>query len=322
MFKINTLRLISLFFFYVLLTFCVPTQSKAEIGILHFYAFPGAWAMDVPDGWISLNNIRQLTVDKWRDKDGHERSEMGDALTGVDEIDADQYVVKIGYIHHVGSKKQFQFTHLAIIPYADIEIKLTDAAAAATGRKNFRDKGMADPLLYNSFGWHNEKGNIHLSTGLHVKFPVGKYDKHNPASPGLNRFQIFPIIYAHLRYPMEKGLWTFDIAQAFIYTTENHDTDFDEKDVIESNIIASYFFSKQTRKFGLFTQLDYMRAVNNSKIQTETLDDKDAWSFAVGLGLVYSIRPNIIANIKYTEDVDGKQYNMDKATHFMLTWKL
>jgi hypothetical protein len=321
MYKTKGCRMISLLAVFNLIFFCVPIKSTAEIGGIHFYAFPGAWAMDVPDGSISQHHIRQLKIDKWRDKDGHERSEMGDALTGIDDVAADQYIIKIGYIYHVGSNKQFQWTHLAIVPFADIEVKLTDTAAAVIGRKHFRDNGTADPYWYNSFGWHNEKGTLHLSAGLHVRFPFGEYDKHNPASPGLNRFEFFPAVYAHLRYPMDKGLWMFDIIQNFLYITENHAIDFDEKDTMESNMIASYFFSKQTRKFGLFTQLDYMRAVNNSKTQAGKLDDKDAWSFAVGLGLVYSIRPNIIANIKYTEDVDGKQSRMDKAANFMLTWK-
>jgi len=85
--------------------------------------------------------------------------------------------------------------------------------------------------------------------------------------------------------------------------------------------IACYFLSKITRKVAAFTQLDYMRSVNDSTISGDKIGDGDCWSFGAGLGMVYTLRPNIIANIKYSEDIAGKQYRMDKGAHCMVTWK-
>lgn len=308
-------------FIIIIFIFCYPKISLAELGGIHFYAFPGAWAMDVPDGWISQHHIRHLSINTWRDKDGHKHGELGDALTGIDDISSYQYVLKAGYIYHIGNRKQFQFTHLGIFPFANVSVKLTDQAAAVKGRKHYQNSGISDPYSYNSFGWHNKTGTVHLSVGLHARFPFGEYDKDDPASPGLNRFELFPAVYAHLRFPMEKGLWTFDVIQDFLCISENHDTDFDERDTMESNLIACYFPSKITRKVAVFTQLDYMRSVNDSTISGDKIGDGDCWSFGAGLGMVYTLRPNIIVNIKYSEDIAGKQYRMDKAAHCMVTWK-
>ena len=311
----------NLCFIIIILLLCYPKNIRAELGGIHFYAFPGAWAMDVPDGWISQHHLRHLSINTWRDEDGHEQGNLGGFLTGIDYISSYQYIVKFGYIYHIGNRKQFQFTHLGIFPFANVRVKLTDNAAALTGRKNYKNSGPGDPYSYNSFGWHNKNGTVHLSAGFHVRFPFGEYDKDDPASPGLNRYEIFPAVYAHLRFPTEKSLWTFDIIQNFLWITENHDRDFDERDTMESNLIACYFPSKATRKVALFTQLDYMRSVNDSEIADNKIDDGDSWSFGAGLGMLYTIRPNIIANIKYSEDVAGKRYRMDKATNFMVTWK-
>ena len=312
---------LSQLFIVTFFIFCLAKISYAEFGGSHFYAFPGAWAMDIPDGWISQHHLRHINIDSWRDKDGHKHDKMGDALTGIDNISANQYILKIGYIHHIGSRKQFQFNHLGIFPFADVKVKLAKTAASLMGHKHYRTSGAGDPYFFNSFGWHNKTGNIHLSMGLHIRFPIGKYDKDDPASPGLNRFEVFPAVAAHLRFPMERGLWVFDFIQNFLYISENRDIDYDERDTMESNLIATYYLSKITRKVAFFTQLEYMRSVNDSEISGNKIDDGDCWSFGAGFGLVYTLKPNIIANIKYSEDLDGRQYRMDKATNFMVTWK-
>lgn len=306
----------------VIIFICFSVKSSmAELGGTHFYAFPGSWAMDVPDGWITQHHIRQISITTWRDKNGHKHGKLGDALAGIDDISSSQYILKAGYIYHIGSRKQFQFTHLGIFPFANVRVKLVNTAAAVKGHKHYRNTGPGDPYSYNSFGWYNKNKTVHLSVGLHIRFPFGEYDKDDPASPGLNRFEVFPALYAHLRFPMETGLWTFDLLQNFLYISENHDRDYDERDTMESNFIACYYLSKVTRKVAFFTQWDYMRSVNDSKISGAKIGDGDCWSLGGGLGIVYTFKPNIIANIKHSEDIAGRQYRMDKATNFMLTWK-
>jgi len=304
---------ISLFVLYA-----TPATSHAELGDFQIYVFPGAWAMDAPDGWISQHHIRHLEVDRWRDERGHEKGQMGGALTGVDDITAEQYIIKIGYVCHNGGTRQFQLVNMLILPFTNMEVELTNATDEG---KYFSGSGVCDPYWMTSYGWHNKSATVHLGGNFCVKLPFGDYDRGDPASLGNNRFGMLTTITSHLRYPMGNGLWMADFGQNFLWNGENRDIDYDERDTMETNLLICYYPSKETTKLGLFTHLDYMRAVNDTETSAGKLDDGNGWSFGAGLGVTYAITRNVIANFKYSEDIDGKEYRMDKAYHFMLSWK-
>jgi len=309
---------------FILNLLVVPKKTMAELGSLQYYAFPGAWAMDNPDGWASMHHIRYMEIDNWRDEDGKEQDEMGDALTGIDKFRAKQYILKAAYIWHTGDRNQFQFCHVGIFPFADLKLTRTDwysAYIGTPGDKHESSSGMADPYFYNSFGWHNKSGGLHLSGSFTVRFPLGNYDKDDRSSIGLNRYEIVPAVYAHLRLPMADGFWMFDLAQNYTYITKNHDMNYKDKSYMETNLIITYFTSRENPKFGLFAQSDFMQATSDTDTEVGKLRDSDAWSLGIGGGVVYAVNKDIILNLKYTEDIDGKQYRMDKAAHFMLTLK-
>ena len=113
-------------YLFILSLFVMPEKTIAELGSLQYYAFPGSWAMDNPDGWVSMHHIRYLDINNWRDEDGKEQGEMGDALTGIDKLTAKQYILKAAYIWHTGNRNQFQFCHVGIFPFADLNLKRTD----------------------------------------------------------------------------------------------------------------------------------------------------------------------------------------------------
>lgn len=300
---------------------CLPLVSYAELGVIHYYAGPGQWATDFPDGWISQHHIRTLQVDDWYDDHGKEQSDLGGIYTGLDEVEAIMYILKLGHNMHFGDRGQWQWQSVLIVPYAQMTGTFTDATAAVLGLgSDYSDTGMGDPWFYNAIGWHNKSKTFHISPTFLFTMPFGSYDRDSVVNVGTNRHEIAFFLNAEWRVPIGKRLLMFDIGQNYRIVTENHDINLDERDTAESNLLVTWF-TAHDRKLGFFVQFDYLQAVNDTELNGVSWDDDDAWSFAVGGGFAYWFLPNANFMLKYSEDVDGEEMREDKAWNCMMTWK-
>ncbi len=325
-------RIFCILFSCAVLTCWFPVISHAQIGTIHFYAGPGAWAMDYPDGlWWSQHHLRYLEVQDYRDCHGDKKDEMGGFLKGIDNIHALMYVLKLGHIKRFGKTKQFQWNSVGIFPVMQQEVRWAKFLRSQPGwGTRESDSGISDPYWFNSIGWRNKADNIHLSFSWTVRFPFGHYDKDNRVNVGNNRFEFFPAVYVHLRFPWDignvKSLWMIDFGQNFEWITENHDTDFDERDTCETDLMVTWYPSRKTRKIGFTFHPDFMIAVNDSQMvnpatgEQESLHDGDGWSFALGGGITYQLLPNLSIFLQYTQDVTGEEMRMDRAAQTIITW--
>jgi hypothetical protein len=187
--------------------------------------------------------------------------------------------------------------------------------------------GMADPVSTNYVGWHNKANNLHLGFGGSISFPVGDYDKSEKLNLGENRWKIyFPFFLLQYRKPISDGLLLFEWGFNFEWRLENHDTDWDDHDVSEHNVIITYWLNRQTMKLGFFIQPDLQFALNKSGLYGIGQDDDDFYTFGGAIGVVYTPKPNCMLNLKYTREIIGRGLNNGafapetNAIHFIWAW--
>jgi len=264
--------------------------SVYALGDIHLYAFPGAWSQDIPTTWITNVQLRYFEYDEVWDSKGHSQDSA--------EVEGFQSITKVGHSQRLSD--QWQLTNVLIVPVANVSVDEADLSAS----------GMGDPITTNYIGWHNKANNLHLAGGFSLSFPIGDYDTNDALNIGENRWKFyFPFLMAHYRMPLFNGLMMFDFGFNCEWRFENDDTDWDDHDVSEVNLIATYWLNRKTMKLGFFVQPDYQFALNESENDGVGQDDDDFYTFGGAIGIVYAAKPNSIFYLKYSKEFDGKGLN-------------
>jgi hypothetical protein len=174
------LGLIVTVFLFLSLIFGAPGKSYA-FGEEMFYVFPGAWAQDVPTGWITQVDFQYCSFDRLFDKHGH-------AFDPGFKVDSFVWVGRL--IHAQRLSEEWQLTNVIVgTLLADMEIE------SSSGGSRFHKSvsGSGDVDTFNMIGrwWNNRM--VHFASGFSLKFPVGDYDCNRELNIGGNRYQFcFP----------------------------------------------------------------------------------------------------------------------------------
>ncbi|GAB6906714.1 hypothetical protein DESC_40028 [Desulfosarcina cetonica] len=267
----------------------VPMAAYA-LGDLHLYAFPGIWAQDLPTTWLTNVQLRYFNYD-------HVFNASGDRVNSM-EVEGFQSINKIAHAERLN--EQWQLLNVLVVPIANVNVDEINESAS----------GMGDPISTNLLGWHNLANNLHLSGGFSLSFPLGDYDTDDTLNIGENRWKLyFPFVTLQFRKPAFNGLLMLDLSMNCEWRYENRDTDWDDHDVAEINLIATYWLDRKTMKLGFFLQPDYQFAINESKLNGDGQGDSDFYTFGGALGVVYAFKPNSIFYLKYSKELDGRELN-------------
>jgi hypothetical protein len=307
--KIVLCRILSVLLAFILIVLS-PVQGHA-VGDSHLYAMPGAWAQDLEPGWIGQLHLRYVSFDDVFDDNGDSRD------AGMD-MSALQTFAKL--IHVTRLSEEYQLTNVAIaVLAAHLEAEMNNGATMSTS-------GQGDVISSNYIGrwWNNRM--VHAAVGFSLKFPLGDYDRDEALNIGENRYVLYlPFLLFQYRYPLGKGMFFVDSSMDLEWRGENPDTDFDDHDVAEFNVILTYFTSKDC-KLGFFFQPDYQMATNESKLRDVDLNDGDFYTFGTGLGVVWNMKPGHNVNLKWTREWYGRELNNGAYVpkiddiHFMWTY--
>lgn len=272
-------------------------MSVYGLGDIHLYAGPGTWAQDLPTTWVTNVQLRYFEYDQSWDSSGHSQS--------CPEVEGFQSINKIAHSQRLS--EQWQLTNVLIVPFANVSVDELDVSASGTG----------DPIVTNYIGWHNKPNDLHLAGGFSIGVPLGDYDTDDFLNIGENRWKFyFPFLMLHYRKPISRGLLMFDYAMNCEWRFENNDTDYDDHDVAEVNLIATYWLNRDTMKLGFFIQPDYQFALNESELNGVKQDDDDFYTFGGAVGITYAPKPNSIFYLKYSRELDGENASETKAIHF------
>ena len=272
-------------------------MSVYGFGDIHLYAFPGSWAQDIPTTWVTNVQLRYFEYDRMWDASGDSSS--------CPKVEGFQSINKIAHSQRLS--EQWQLTNVLIAPFAHVGLDELDVSAS----------GMGDPIMTNYIGWHNKPGGLHLAGGFSLAFPLGDYDTDDLLNIGENRWKFyFPFLMLQYRKPVSSGLLMFDLGMNCEWRYENHDTDYDEHDVAEINLIATYWLNKDTMKLGFFIQPDYQFALNESELNGVKQNDDDFYTFGSAFGITYAAKPNSVFYLKYSTEFDGENAAETRAIHF------
>jgi len=286
-----------------------PSTTQA-VGDLHVYSMPGVWAQDLPTSWFTNLHLRYFDFDKIFDSDGNK--------TDVTGMDGFQIIGKVGHVYRVND--QWQLTNVLTIPRTHL------TARSIPGIGDMSASGFSDWISTNTLGWHNRANSLHLSTGFSLTFPLGDYSSDDPINMGKNRWILyFPYAFIHGRLPVFDGLLMIDNSVGIEWRFENSDIGWDDHDVLEANLILTYFLSRQA-KFGVFVQPDLQMALNESTLKGIGQNDSDFYTFGGALGILYTPKSTCMLHLKYTQELFGREINdgapapVIKAWHFIMTY--
>ena len=161
--------------------------------------------------------------------------------------------------------------------------------------------GVGDPGLALAFWpYSNPDNNLYLSLWWTTYFPLGKYDKDNPAtSPGIDAYTLVPGFEVGW-YP---GKFLFDALLQYWYFTESGHLNEQLAPYVELDLLFSYSL---TDKFivGLHTNAKW--DTDEFKVNGDAVPDTRGYVYALGPNANYFLRENIMLSITWLHDVSAK----------------
>jgi len=277
--------------FGILVFFILTCQAPAAPGLLQTASRAKFWCNDFPDTLLFLQNVYVYRSDEYADSTGK----------NIDINDTEVFLTLSRFIRpwHFGNRNQFQYILEGILVYQNIHIE----------KDNRSDKdGIGDPIIYQSFGWNNASKTTHLTIALVSLFPLGDNELRGI---GDDSIRIMPL-FAWLQ--RIGSVWLEACVGYYHYFDERHHHNTYGKDYFEYNAIVSYHFNK----WHVYLQGDY-KDTRESKYRGVNMHD-NGYNVALSAGLACSIGKNMELNLKYVQDVDGKDELQGQGLNFRLAY--
>lgn len=294
----------SMFALKVILTAAIAffTWNTAAVmampGILQTATRDGFFSNQFPDTLISLTHYYYYWGDEFADDDGH-------------DVDIDDFNISLGLERlirpwHFGDRNQYQFILEGILSVRSIDFDDNPLTLAVDD--NYRCSGINNPMVYMSLGWNNPNKTTHLQAALITVFPWGDQDA---LLPGENSYQVMPIFAGEQQW----GDFWVDFSMGYYHFFDDLDTNAVGQDYFEINVCPSYHIGT----WNLYLQGDY-KATDDGEDINGVDQDNDGYNLALAAGVAWMFRPNMQANLKYVQDIDGENEFQGQGFNFRLMW--
>lgn len=174
-----------------------------------------------------------------------------------------------------------------VIPVVNVDVSVPGVSAETTG--------LADMVGTLGLAWHPDQ-NTTYSLGVDVSAPTGRYDRFDPASPGLNHWSFQPALGYHYSDP--QGLEIGTVAR-FIFNTKNTDTDYRTG----TEFVFDYAVGWNIDKWRIGAVGYYLQQLTDDSGPTAPADGHRGKGFAIGPSLSYAFNPGLQLSASWQHDV-------------------
>ncbi len=167
-----------------------------------------------------------------------------------------------------------------------------------------------DPII---LGWHFGK-NFHLTTGLDIGVPTGKYDRNNSVNVGRNYFEFEPV--AAFTYLHDCG-FEASIKLMYDFNMKNDSTDYRSGQELHFDYLIGQHYCNWM--FGVGGQFYQQTTDDEFPGQASDFDGNRGQAFSIGPAIQYQYK-NMFFGLKYQHDVVSENRPEAQKIWFRFTY--